>query len=85
MIGLLIIVLIYITGVFAAIALTAYLWADEIDGNEELVMFFSILSWIFVVATLLMFIVSILLSYVFAPIFFWFYNKCKERFRNKKK
>lgn len=83
--GILIIILIYIVGVFAAIALTAYLWADEVDGNEELVMFFSILSWVFVVGTLLMYIVSILLSYVFAPIFFWFYNKCRESFKNKRK
>lgn len=85
MMGILIIILIYIVGVFASIALTAYLWADEVDGNEELVMFFSILSWVFVVGTLLMYIVNIVLSYIFTPIFFWFYNKCRERFKNKRK
>ena len=85
MIGLLIIILIYITGIFAAIALSTYLWADEIDGNEEFVAFFSMLSWVFVAAVLLVFITAAMWICVIKYPFVWFYNKCKERFKNKKK
>lgn len=82
---ILVISLIYIAGVFAAIALSTYLWADELDGNEEFVVFFSILSWVFIAAILLIFITAIMWLYVIKYPFVWFYNKCKERFKNKKK
>lgn len=83
--GILIIVLIYIIGVFVTIALTAYLWADELDGNEEVVAFFSILSWVFVAIVLLAFIMRTMWEDVIKYPFVWFYNKCKERFKNKRK
>ena len=86
MIGLLIIILIYITGVFAAIALSTYLWADELnDDDEEFVAFFSMLSWVFVAAVLLAFIIAAMWECVIKYPFVWFYNKCKERFKNKRK
>ena len=71
----LVIILIYIVGVFAAIMLSTYLWADELDDDdEEVAVFFCMLSWLFVVAVLLM-------TYVINYLFVWFYNKCKEKFR----
>lgn len=80
-----VIIFIYIVGVFAAIALSTYLWADELDGNEEVVAFFCMLSWVFVVAVLLIFIAEAMWAYVIKYPFVWFYNKCKERFKNKRK
>ena len=80
-----VIIFIYIAGVFAAIALSIYMWADELDGKEELITFFSILSWVFVAIVLLAFIMRTMWEDVIKHPFVWFYNKCKERLKKKKK
>ena len=85
MMEILVIILIYIVGIFAAIALSTYLFVDESDDNKEYVVFFSICSWVFIAAILLIFITGIMWFYVIQYPFVWFYNKCKERFKNKKK
>jgi hypothetical protein len=91
MIEILVIALIYIVGIFAALALITYVWNDSfcLDGNEDLVVIFSTLSWLFVALVLLIFITSKVWSYtvkhpfVLYP-FIWFYNKCKERFKSER-
>jgi len=81
----LVIILIYIVGVFAAIMLSTYLWADELDDNEEVVAFFCLLSWVFVAIVLLAFIMRTMWEDVITYPFVRFYNKYKERFKNKRK
>ena len=81
----LVIIFIYIVGVFTAIMLSIYLWADELDGYEELIAFFCMLSWAFVAIALLAFIMRTMREDVIKYPFVWFYNKCKERFKNKRK
>lgn len=75
-----VIIFIYIVGIFAAIALSSYLWTNELDDKEDLIAFFCLLSWIFVLAI----IMGVMWIYVIKYPFVLFYNKCKERFKNKR-
>ena len=78
-----IIFLIYITGVFASIALTTWMMADYVEEDVKMVLFFNIFSWIFIASILLMLITSGIWEYVIKYPFVWFYNKCNKKFRNK--
>lgn len=80
----LIIILIYLIGVFVSIALTAYLWRNENIEDGEFVAFFSILSWLYAATILLVLIMAILWEYVIKYPFVWFYNKCNEKFNKTK-
>jgi predicted membrane protein len=77
----LVIIFYYIVGVFAAIALSTYLWADELDGKEEVVTFFCLFSWVFVLAIIMGVTWICVIKYPFVR----FYNKCKERSKKKMK
>lgn len=77
-----IIILIYIIGVFAAIALSTWMLAEADSGeNVELVSFISVSSWLFVVVALLVFIMFGIWEFIIKYPFVWFYDKCNERFR----
>lgn len=76
-----IIILIYIIGVFAAIALSTWLMSDYDKEDVKMVSFLSIFSWIFITAVLLMFFIYGVWELIIKYPFVWFYNKCNEKFR----
>lgn len=81
---ILFIILIYIIGVFAAIAVVTGTMKDCVEEDVRNFTFFSIFSWLYVVAVLLLYIIYFAWNYVVKYPFVWFYNKCNKKFRKKK-
>lgn len=80
---LFIIILIYIIGVFAAIAVITGTTKDCAEEYVRYLIFFSIYSWLYIVVVLLLYITYFAWNYVVKYPFVWFYNKCNKKFRKK--
>lgn len=77
----LLIILIYITGVFVSIAVATWLWRQENEYDTRIAAMLSIFSWMFIVSLLFMLIAFVVWNYIIKYPFVGFYNWCNKKFR----